>query len=473
MNDSDKSHCRLCAEIKPIEKLIHLESDIVRRLDIVKKLTRVNANSTIVFERDVLPKTVCIICINSLDKAFEFVEKVEHAQQVLINTYKNVKKEEFITDDDYTELLTPETIIKEEPAVLVDNSAKVSKKPVKKRVQKPQLTWKDYKWTCAKCGSEFTTIEEFKTHSMTYHECCNAFKCTDCNTNILRLDKFILHVKRHRKHLKLSCYICNTKFSSGNKVTLHKKVHSILENVCSGCNSEFQNVDDLNQHIKLYYKNRAGSTIAVMDTSDGLTCVICKKTFKNKGSLNGHLLVHTQKSPKKRAHICDRCGKGFYNKSDLAAHVASHEEARPFQCEICKADFKTVIRLKAHIKLHNDFKPYSCIQCFRRFRLRKQLKSHEIIHTDSLPFVCPYCSKAFRFKSILDLHLRQHTGVKPYCCELCQRNFTNWSNYNKHMKRRHGTSMAKRKPNIIVENTPVTGMDYAALPEKTLHVMNT
>ncbi|XP_073964984.1 uncharacterized protein [Choristoneura fumiferana] len=453
MNSSDTSHCRLCAEKKPIAKLISLASDNSRS-GIIQKLKRLNVNTADFFDGSNLPKTVCLICLNNLDKAYEFVEQVENAQQLLVIICQRLKKEA-ISDDDTTEPLPQaqpakeldKEPVKEEP---VENVAvNLPKKTViKKQPSQPksQLSWKDYNWACGKCGTEFPTIEEFKSHSMSYHECCNAFKCTDCNKKMLRLDKFVLHVKRHRKYLKLSCYVCHLKFSSPYKVSEHKNIHKSSEHVCSGCNTEFTSIESLNEHIKLYYKNRAGNSIAVLDSSDSLSCALCKKTFKNKGTLNGHLLVHVKRNPKKRVHICDRCGKGYYNKADLVSHVISlHNDARPYQCEICKSDFKTIIRLKAHVKIHDNFKPFACLQCGRTFRLQKQLRSHEIVHTDSLPFVCPYCSKAFRFKSILDLHLRQHTGDKPYCCELCQRNFTNWSNYNKHMKRRHGTSMVKRK----------------------------
>uniref|UniRef100_A0A1E1W8Z0 Protein krueppel n=1 Tax=Pectinophora gossypiella TaxID=13191 RepID=A0A1E1W8Z0_PECGO len=479
MNNVDNNYCRLCAELKPSKKLLNLQTDDEKRREMIEKLTRVNASTDL--SEDILPKTVCFVCLFSLDRAFEFVVAIEQAQTVLNNIFiaQQTKKEveESCSDEDYydvpddvkVENLDVKQEEKEELETLKKLGIEYEARPQEKKyspkdlsldtipLSQLKLTWKDYSWTCSYCETQFATIDELRTHSIQYHDYCNAFRCTDCKIRKLRLDSFLIHVKRHRKYLKLSCYKCHKRFSSPREVNIHVSKHKSTEHFCPGCNTCFTTSEELNLHTSTYYQSRKSRPIPqVPRAPDDLSCYLCKKTFKYRGSLNTHLLIHTDR---KRDHTCDKCGKCFLNKQNLAGHMILHDNVRPFQCEICKASFKTHGQLRNHVGVHDNRKPFACEQCGRCFRLQKQLTSHSIIHTDALPHICSYCNKGFRFKTILNQHLRQHTGVKPYSCEVCQRDFTNWPNYNKHMKRRHGMDMAKKKhtPEGVYPIDPTTG----------------
>ncbi|XP_063391716.1 gastrula zinc finger protein XlCGF26.1-like [Cydia fagiglandana] len=475
----ENAHCRLCAELKPLDKLIDLQSEADKWIEIVKKLKRLNARTLGLFTDEVLPKTVCFVCVSSLDRAFEFILNVEHAQEML-NTIlvRNVKKEELSDDSDREEAFLEEqaeTIansIKVKLEILESESVALSAhqgEPKKKKkttkcrsldslpLSQLKLTWKDYSWTCSYCETQYKSAEELKTHSMQYHHCCNAFKCGDCNLKKQKLDSFLVHVKRHRRNLKLSCYVCHKTFTKQNQMSNHKNEHRTSEYICKGCNTCFPNLEELNEHTSIFYREKRAPRIVPPElVSDDRTCVLCKKEFKSKGSLTSHLLTHTDR---KRDHTCEKCGKCFFNKQNLAGHMLLHDDTRPYKCKICKFGFKTLGQLRNHVGVHDGNKPHSCDQCGRCFRLPKQLKSHQIVHTDELPYICSYCGKSFRFKTILNQHVRQHTGIKPYSCEFCQRDFTNWPNYNKHMKRRHGMDMAKKKhtPEGLYPINPATG----------------
>ncbi|XP_053621458.1 zinc finger protein 253-like [Plodia interpunctella] len=486
MSKSEPGFCRLCADLKAHSKLVNLSIEDEKRRDVLDQLAKVNIAMDLTEE--LLPKTVCFVCINALQKAYDFVSGVEQAQTVLhdIVLVQHIKKEASVSDNDNFDYDAPDdmkyddTTIKSEPEKSqidlkqessdnTDYIGKCSKKRQRKTdksskrtsldslpLAQLRLTWEDYSWTCSYCGTQFQTIEELKLHSVQYHNSCNAYRCTDCNIRKLRLDSFLVHVQRHRKFLKLSCYKCFAKFPSPHQVNLHKTMHISSEFWCKGCNGIFESSEEMEEHMNTFYKDHKTRGVPSLPLDDNLTCILCKKTFKHKGSLNTHLLIHTER---KRDHTCEKCGKCFLNKQNLAGHMILHEDTRPHQCEICKASFKTASQLRNHVGVHDSHKPFACDQCGRCFRLQKQLSSHQIIHTDLLPYVCSYCNKGFRFKTILNQHIRQHTGVKPYSCELCQRDFTNWPNYNKHMKRRHGMDMAKKKhtPEGVYPINPSTG----------------
>ncbi|XP_068622268.1 zinc finger protein 718-like [Battus philenor] len=481
MEEKDATFCLLCARLKCFNKLIQVEKDNVMLHKTERKLERLN----ILYEdfKVISPKTICLMCIDSLNKATEFVLEVENAQKTLKDLYKKqIKAEDYSSEEDQRNVVSDNKsdcsiTIKQEFNEQSDNSDALdntsinweasnsreinerSKNSKVTSLKHPELSWNDYLWTCAFCETQFASIEELKIHSMQYHQCCNAFKCNNCNIRKLHLKRFIVHVKRHRKYLKLLCYKCNRKFMFPHQLHLHmRKAHAPKSNyVCLGCNAEFESVDELNEHNRMFNRSKRLREIPMaLKSVNSLACVICKKTFKTKGTLNTHLLIHTNR---KREHTCEKCGKCFLNEHNLVGHMIMHDNIRPHHCEICKCSFKTSKQLKDHVGIHNGDKPHRCDQCGRGFRLQRYLNSHKIVHTDLLPYICSYCNKKFRFKTILNQHLRQHTGVKPYSCDICKRDFTNWPNYNKHMKRRHGLDMAKKKrtPEGVYPINPSTG----------------
>lgn len=468
MSNLEDAYCRLCAELKSSTKLVNLLNEDALREDIATKLKKFNIN--IQFIEDSLPNTVCYTCTSSLDKAFELILDIEKAQVILedIILVKNIKKEEFTSDLDDNDT---EPFMSSDVDIKLEDTAqtKKSKHKVKKKgriandldgipLAQLKLTWEEYSWQCAYCETMFPNIDELKAHSLQYHKCCNAYRCIDCNIRKLKLDSFIAHVKRHRKYLKLSCYKCHKRFSKITDARTHHNSHFQSNYFCAGCNESFNTSDEFMNHNETYNRDLKIRQLPPIpnDTLESLNCPICKKLFKYKATLTNHLLTHTER---KRDHTCEKCGKRFLNKQNLAGHMTLHEDIRPYLCEICKFRFRTSSQLRMHVGTHDGIKPFACDQCGRCFRLRKQLSNHSIVHTDALPYVCSYCKKGFKFKSILNQHIRQHTGIKPYSCQHCERTFTNWPNYNKHMNRRHGVNMAKKKrtPKGVYPIDPVTG----------------
>lgn len=469
------SYCRLCAALKTLDKLINLKNDEQKRREVVEKLTRIYPG--IDFINDELPKTVCISCVSLLDKAFDFVVSIEQAQGALtdILLVQKIKKEADENDFSDEDLPFDPPEVKDENVNIKHETEDTVPKKVRKTHNKKKkdsrinldaiplselkLSWKGYIWRCTYCDTRFSDLEELRAHSMQFHDCCNAFRCVDCRVRKLNLDSFLVHVKRHRVYLKSSCYKCHAKFGSLHEANKHKNVHK-SKHICPGCNTTYPDAVELEQHMSMYYQAQRSRSIKlperINELTDNLTCMVCNKTFKQRSALNSHILIHTERS---RDYTCDKCGKCFLNKQNLAGHMVMHDNSRPFQCEICKVTFKRPGQLRNHIGVHDAKKPFTCEQCGRSFRLQKHLTSHRIIHTDSLPHVCSYCNKRFRFKTILNQHIRQHTGIKPYSCEVCLRDFTNWPNYNKHMKRRHGMNMAKKKhtPEGVYPINPATG----------------
>ncbi|XP_014364416.2 zinc finger protein 664 [Papilio machaon] len=469
MEEEGVTYCLLCAQIKCFSKLINLHtSGILHKTAI--KLSRLNISYDDL-DGEKLPRMICISCMEKLDKAFEFVSEVDNALAILKELYVNKIKtednsienqviDELDSISEYSVHIKPEDTQSSDSEASCDSLGKKrdtsSERSLSDVVEKKsdnfskQLTWNDYIWTCAYCETQFSTLEELQTHSMQYHQCCNAYKCYDCKIWRMNLKEFIIHVKSHKKYLKVVCHKCNKKFMFERHVHIHLKTAHVTKSpfLCLGCDIDFQNQEELSKHRQAFYKNKQRKNnipLRIKSNTNDLFCITCKKSYKSKVSLHAHLLTHTDR---KREHICEKCGKGFFRKRDLAEHTIVHEDERRHQCKLCPMKFKSLYTLKQHVAIHSEEKPFKCDECGREFRLKNHLASHSNIHNDTRPHECTYCDKKFRLRGTLYVHLRQHTGEKPYSCDICVRKFTNWPNYNVHMKRMHKMNMAKKKLSV-------------------------
>ncbi|OWR50687.1 putative zinc finger protein 235 [Danaus plexippus plexippus] len=518
METSETMYCRLCAEQKNAADIINRDNIAQNFGEIVAKLNFLNSLFIDLFKKEqMLPKTVCISCYEGLNKAYAFVNKVQRAQELLVNIFQENIEKYASSDDDKAgldEFLNPAELsgnedvkqesieieipipvpakveVKKEPKDEMDNEQSQEStfdntlnvqdllnaamcnvpysevtlyaKEVKDASKRSITSWKEYPWLCAHCDIEFLDIVTLRMHSKMTHGKCNAFVCIDCdNCGTGDFEYFINHVKSHRKRLRKRCYYCDVVVNEELLVE-HVQEHIQKYQVpCNMCGEILDNSETLFKHLEEYNstkpkrkpRRKRGTPLTVED----LTCELCKKVYKNPNSLRDHMKIHN--GDRKRNYTCDRCGKMFYNKGTLSSHILAHDQIRPHICRICNKSFLFPNMLRRHVEMHSGVKPFSCEQCGRCFRLQYQLNAHKIIHTDSMPHVCQYCNKAFRFKQILKNHERQHTGAKPYACQNCGMEFTNWSNYNKHMKRRHGLDTSKKKitPDGVFPINPQTG----------------
>ncbi|XP_052742795.1 gastrula zinc finger protein XlCGF26.1-like [Bicyclus anynana] len=508
-------HCRFCAEPKSSQKMLDILSN-EKYEEVTKKLEFLNYSIYVNLHKDkTLPKTVCFVCYDSLNKAYDFLDKVKRAQTILHSIYplvddnspsddgrvgfdetsdiesaaNSIKLEEPADNNLNLEIDLNIEEVKTEPKDEIDVSqesdcyeqnfnvqdilnaamckvpypeATLYAKEVVNTGKKSISSWKDYPWICSHCDIEFLDVGTLRLHTKLTHSKCSAFVCIDCDSlGSKDFNGFIKHVKIHRKKLRKRCHYCDESINE-DSLPYHIEQHfQKIQVSCPDCGEILKNNESLQKHLREYNskkpkrkpRRKRGTPLTIED----LTCGLCKKVYKNPNSLRDHMKIHT--NDRKRNYTCDRCGKMFYNKGTLTSHIMAHDKVRPHVCRICNRSFLFPNMLRRHVEMHSGVKPFSCEQCGRCFRLQYQLNAHKIIHTDSMPHVCQYCNKAFRFKQILKNHERQHTGAKPYACQSCSMEFTNWSNYNKHMKRRHNLDTSKKKitPEGVFPINPQTG----------------
>lgn len=243
MEIAHNSYCRFCAEPRSSEKLLDFLKDCKIQGEVMAKLTFLNAMYVNISNQDSLPKTICFICYESLNKAYEFLEGVKRAQDILtcLFTTNEIPKNDESDDEMFDDIVSSEPIdhfpdIKTEPPVtletkLIDFEVKKEPKEDKDSIDPPSVNvhdfldatmaiygkhiskddemknqinnWSEYPWVCSFCSIEFISMDMLRSHAKIVHGKCSAHFCIDCKTGKKDdFSAFIRHVRKHRKYLR-------------------------------------------------------------------------------------------------------------------------------------------------------------------------------------------------------------------------------------------------------------------------------
>lgn len=228
------------------------------------------------------------------------------------------------------------------------------------------------------------------------------------------------------------------------------------------------------------------------DEKTSLICETCGKSYKNKKSLRGHKLIHTNKNNTKSCEICGKvlaavnynrhlnshnennkhkcsfCDKTFHQLSNLKSHMTIHKKTEPVECNICNKTFRnpkslcyhkkshsysklsdnkpkktschicgklvSETNLRKHLITHTDDRPFKCKICDNMFKYPETLASHILIHENRKPYPCKYCDKKFRTSSEISKHTKIHLGLKSHKCSYCDKSFTTSTHLRTHTR---------------------------------------
>ena len=147
------------------------------------------------------------------------------------------------------------------------------------------------------------------------------------------------HKNTHLDVKPFSCTTCNKTFATSSLLSRHMFNHMDKTFSCNLCNKIYTKPGSLRLHRRTAHQNK-----------DAFQCDQCQRTFSDKRSFQGHLLVHSGKKP----FVCEEkgCGRSFNNKSNLRIHSYLHLDKKPHACDQCDMSFTRPSHLKSHQKRH-------------------------------------------------------------------------------------------------------------------------
>ncbi|XP_050438561.1 zinc finger protein 300-like isoform X2 [Adelges cooleyi] len=223
----------------------------------------------------------------------------------------------------------------------------------------------EYKmYECDLCRISFPSIDEFKEHLEDKHSRVHSggggggqhevsavvaasavdskqirFACDVCGNMYKNKASAMNHLLTHTAKKNVWCQLCDFSCYTKQQLAVHQTKHD-KRFVCDICNKRFAQKSQLDVHVKaVHYNERPYS------------CVLCKKSFKTKGSHDAHMIVHTDT----RNYQCPHCDKKCRKRYDLTLHIRTHTGEKPFKCSVCGRGFVQMCDTRKHEMLH--FKP--------------------------------------------------------------------------------------------------------------------
>ncbi|XP_064652574.1 PR domain zinc finger protein 15-like [Lineus longissimus] len=272
--------------------------------------------------------------------------------------------------------------------------------------------WSDT--TCPTCGKVFRDVRYLDRHKLLHTR--PKYECEHCHKMFHRKDYYGYHMCKRPDGT-----VVRVKHSHAAQNKFPEE--DPQPHLCPTCGKSYVSVGNLNKHMKRHGEKQ-------------FQCPTCARRFHLKATLKTHMqFVHT----KIKGAQCPHCGKMLKSKNTVLAHIKyfHHDNVMIYTCETCGKTFRQKGNLLKHQLVHTEGRTLQCPYCDRMFKYPEQLGKHKLEHEHGRRYACQDCEKTFVKEYDLRHHIEVfHSGIM-YTCEFCNTDCRHTHTMRRHIRRRH------------------------------------
>lgn len=344
--------CRTClaaedeseADLYPIGDIFLEADEITSQVQSFEDVLCLFVDDEVGDQKDRLPKSMCLTCINKARSAFQFIEMCRQTDALLLELLNDQKEEQETkpvisehahsegpieqkpptVDSDVVEEISAEASPAHEVLIIeqipieeeVDTGERLELEVISFEAKDPPATKQNPKHVCDICQKSFTQTQTLNRHKKIHTRDSNPGKpCDYCDRTFLRSDDLRRHIRTHTNERPYACDLCNRAYKQSFELKEHKK----LIHPKSG--------------VRKY-----------------ISCTICNKQVSTRNGFYVHMKTHRGE----KNHECAYCGKKFVTSGELTSHLkhihTSEVKAEQFPCGVgeCPRKFVTKAALRYH-----------------------------------------------------------------------------------------------------------------------------